>query len=143
MAQDIIIRTLCDVCLASDEERRDARPYRIQDGTVSLEIDLCEIHAKPLGDLIEHARPVKGSKGEDGGACPQCGKVFRSRRGLQRHMTQSHGDDDGGRLAPAAGGVYACDVADCGRAFPSAQGLAMHRFRSHGIRSGESPTGPA
>jgi hypothetical protein len=111
MAQDIVIRTLCDVCLDSGEERHDANSYTIGDGPVLLDIDLCEVHAKPLAELVAHARPSER------------GKPKRKRgTGPTAAATES-------------AGAYACDVAGCGRTFENAQGLAMHRYRGHGLRS--------
>jgi uncharacterized C2H2 Zn-finger protein len=143
MAQDIIIRTLCDVCLSTDEHT-DAKPYRIADGPVSLDIDLCEIHRKPLADLLDHARPASTASNTAAGpgtACPTCGKVLRTPRGLRKHLTQQHGAEDPG--APTLTGTDGYTCPDCGRGFGKPQGLSMHRFRAHGIRAEGNPTGSA
>jgi hypothetical protein len=120
MAQDIIIRTLCDVCLDSGEERHDASAYTIGDGPVLLDIDLCDVHAKPLAELVAHARPSERGKPPKRKRAPA------------------------GPVAPVieSAGAHACDDAGCGRVFASAQGLAMHRYRAHGIRS-ETPAAEA
>lgn len=114
MAQDIIVRTLCDICLSDDEERHDAKPYQVAIGGVLMDIDLCDVHGKPLDDMAEHARPVKASrKRKPAAAAAPAGDA-------------------------SAAAVLGCDVPGCGRAFPTAQGLSMHRYRAHGIRS-ETP----
>lgn len=131
MAQDIIIRTWCDPCLAEDEHN-EGRPYPLAGGYV---VDVCEVHRKPLDDITAHARRAE-TPDVPGLACPTCGKVYRSERGLRKHRTQQHGDDtvsgpEGLFAGPAT--VHACS--ECGRVFGGAQGLAMHRFRAHGLRS--------
>jgi uncharacterized C2H2 Zn-finger protein len=144
MAQDIIIRTLCDLCLAHDEHT-DGKAYGLTDGPVSLDIDLCEIHAKPLAELVEHARPAakSGSASGPGTACPTCGKVLRTPRGLRKHLTQQHGAPEE-TVAATLAGTDGETCPDCGRSFAKPQGLSMHRFRAHGIRATEaSPTGSA
>lgn len=140
MAQDIIIRTLCDVCLADDEHRDDARPFVISNGGRLLEIDLCEIHGKPLADLIEHARPHEPKAKPDGLTCETCGKVLQTSQGMRKHMMNQHGIDPDTVIRETLFGPsesHQCDV--CSRTFPKSQGLAMHRFRAHGIRS-ETPS---
>jgi hypothetical protein len=116
MAQDIIIRTLCDVCLAEDDRHHDGKPYTLGDGPALFDIDLCVEHAAALADLMRHARARKGRR-KPAAPVP---------------------------ASPKAGvaGAYVCDEPECGRAFPSAQGLSMHRFRAHGRRS-ETPAAEA
>jgi hypothetical protein len=113
MAQDIIIRTLCDVCQDTSGDKVDGKPYTLGDGPAVFDIDLCGEHAAGLAALIEHARPQSRKRKRGAAAEP----------------------------SPAASGLagaYACDVPGCDRSFTSAQGIAMHRYRTHGIRS-ESP----
>jgi hypothetical protein len=105
MAQDIIIRTLCDVCLDSGEERHDASAYTIGDGPVLLDIDLCDVHAKPLAELVAHARPSERGKPPKRKRAPA------------------------GPVAPVieSAGAHACEDAGCGRVFASAHGRRGRR----------------
>lgn len=130
MAQDIIIRTWCDVCLEQGDTHTEGVTTPLGDG---LEIDLCEPHRKPITDMLPLARQREPKRqNKPGYECPTCGKVLQTERGFRKHRTQQHGDDGGpGTLF----GVEGTDCPDCGRTFDTRQGVSMHRFRVHGIRS--------
>lgn len=106
MAQAIIL--LCDVHLNEKDERVEAQTYMWK----GLEFDLCDkcldfpIHS--LDQIAEHygrkpngtkpTKPRKQKKQADEApvtpidplACPHCGKVAKSGRGLKMHLARSH-----------------------------------------------------
>lgn len=138
MAQDIIIRTWCDPCLA-DDEHNEGKPYPLANGYV---VDVCDVHRKPLDEIAAHARRDTSATGAGTGyTCPDCGKVYQSERGVRKHRSQQHAGSMGEDDEPAAlfgGAPIPPPCSECGRTFGSNQGLAMHRYRAHGLRSESS-----
>lgn len=100
MAQELIKRILCDICLTAGE-RVDGQTYTITTLGKPAEIDLCDVHAKPIIDLAEHVRAPEPTE-----ICPvkDCGRRLQSRPGVRRHLTRTHKitGDDADRLMGAA-----------------------------------------
>jgi uncharacterized C2H2 Zn-finger protein len=133
MGQTIV--TFCDQHMTEDDQQVAGQPYRIGhqlpgETWTWVEVDLCPGHAEGLMDSVltlwKYGRTFQP---EDHGptqvlTCPECGKAYRSKSGLNGHRHKEHPD---AFLAPDQG--HTCP--ECGRGFAKPQGLSMHRRRSH------------
>lgn len=144
MSQRIV--TECDEC-ADAGETRTAQTVVVRALGHEVEVDLCEMHTKPLADMVERlamlGRPVGNHNGE--AKCPRCGRTFSTAQALGRHTKKRHGETvREARAATVATvepepAVVATVVGsepcpECGQTFARPQGLAVHRFRKHGVR---------
>ena len=105
-----------------------------------LTVDLCDVCAKPLEDviaeLIEVGRPFDGKtpkpvgqrrgrppieESEENRTCPECGFVSTSRKAMTTHLRQTHNKSTGGK--------FKCE--HCGEGFKAPQGLAAHTRLTH------------
>lgn len=156
MAQ--VLTTLCDECMAHGEEVTGA-PH-----TVTLEVpgaraasyvlDACEVHAKPLRDLLETlaeygrradrkaplpravsavaSKPDQAAAGAASVTCPVsgCGHATPSEGGMRSHVQNQHGVT----LSEARGeNGLPCPADGCGRTLGNMQGLSAHLRSSHGM----------
>jgi uncharacterized C2H2 Zn-finger protein len=149
MSQRIVIE--CDECLALGEASRDAVTVEVRAMGVEVEVDLCDVHAKPLAEMLDRFVELGRRPNEAGllrAACPRCGRKFASPQALGRHAKETHGESVNqmrgkaapANPAPATGDEYACP--DCGRGFATRQAIAVHRRRAHGVQ-GESKASAA
>jgi rubredoxin len=142
MAQELIVSTWCDACLA-EGERTEGEPVSVALGrSVALILDLCERHRKELVDplaetLAEHGRrpdgkpvkraraaaPVEGT-GSERPSCPVCGASPSTFGAMSGHLRRMHGTT----VTEAYGTV--CPV--CG----SDHGHGTHIARMHQIEGG-------
>jgi DNA-directed RNA polymerase subunit RPC12/RpoP len=138
MSQRIV--TECDECLALGESR-EAATIVVQVREGGVEVDLCDVHVKPLADMF--ARLVELGRapgtGSPGAKCPRCSRRFASPQALGRHAKSEHGERVAAlRKAPSPAPVEApvedgVACPECGKRSATGQGLAVHRRRKHGV----------
>jgi uncharacterized C2H2 Zn-finger protein len=146
MSQRIVIE--CDEC-AELGESRDAVTVELNALGQSVEVDLCDVHTKPLADLVE--RYVELGRKPGAGSvvvttCPRCGRKFGSPQALGRHARDEHGESVNqmrgkspsktGRRAPGERVTVPesdrVPCPECGKGFAPV-GLGVHRRRVHGV----------
>lgn len=133
MSQRIVIE--CDEC-SELGETREAVTVEVRTLGRELVVDLCDVHSKPLAELVDRLSEI-GRKPSEAGvvstSCPRCGRKFGSPQALGKHAKDAHGESANALRKAAARVVdeYACP--ECPRTFGKAQGLAVHRRRSHGV----------
>jgi uncharacterized C2H2 Zn-finger protein len=144
MSQRIV--TECDECLALGETR-NAVTVVVRALGVEVELDLCDLHVKPLGDML--ARFVElgrtpGRPRDVKSTCPRCGKSFATPQALGRHAKTEHGErvSELRQAVPDAPVVEPTAVTcpECGRGFGKPQALAVHRRRTHGVEGASKAT---
>jgi hypothetical protein len=148
MATQIITRILCDFCSAEDVTTPDARTVSVSIDGTHYDVDVCEMHGKPLSELAEtlaefgrklpgtateraRLKPSRQPSGPGDGQdnkCPACGKEYNYRSSLTSHARSAHGVT----LAELQGEPvpFKCDI--CERAFSTPQGVSVHQARKHG-----------
>ena len=149
MSQRIVIE--CDEC-AELGESRDAVTVEVRALGYDVEVDLCDVHTKPLADVVAHLVDLGRKPGQVGPvttACPRCGRRFGSPQALGRHARDEHGESvnqmrnrkaartkpPGDRVTVPPGERVECP--DCGKGF-APQGLGVHRRRVHGVAGASS-----
>jgi len=141
MSQRIV--TECDECLTLGESKT-AVTIGVQALGVVVEVDLCDVHVKPIADLMARLGEVGRTPGEVGGArvvCPRCGSAFATGQALGRHVSKVHGETlREAREAVAASKPIPKPTAkfphvcpECGAQFDRPNTLGAHRNRKHGI----------
>lgn len=158
MAQELVIKSWCDVCLEAGEHN-PGETVRVAAGEVApFEVEVCPRHAQPLAEAVASLAPLgrapgkgapaatagaskggaRGSYGpsarkgdhEGGGECPACGTTYSSRNALRAHLRKEHDQSlaDVG-LSPAR---FKCP--ECKGKFDTGQGFASHvRTRHPGV----------
>jgi len=105
VADEVVIQTWCDICMA-EELKTTGEPYRINGSRV----DLCTEHAGPITTalgLVEKygwidKSPAKAAKAPSQALeasraapgtlrCPECGKHYKGPQGLGSHRRRAHG----------------------------------------------------
>jgi uncharacterized C2H2 Zn-finger protein len=143
MSQRIV--TECDEC-ATLGETREAVTVEVRALGIEVDIDLCDVHVKPLNELVGRLAELGRKPSEAGvlqATCPRCGRRFASPQALGRHAKNEHGEKVSALRSkapapaaePATRDAFACP--ECGRGFGKAQGMAVHRRRSHGVKGAE------
>lgn len=159
VAREIIVQTLCDLCLAKDK-KVDAREVRVtvgdSPGGHATVVALCGPHeAKVLTPLVEvleahgqlvdkegnptgpRGRYKKRKVGEEAVSCPGCGHISVNATALASHARASHNQT----LAELRGDPRPYPCGTCDRTFSRPQGAAAHRRQVHGIAGKTSPKG--
>lgn len=136
MSQRIVIE--CDEC-SELGETREAVTVEVRTLGRELVVDLCDVHAKPLAELVDRLAEI-GRKPSEAGVgrvpCPRCGRKFASPQALGRHARDEHGESVNsmrGKASKAAPVVAELPCPECSRTFTKSQGLAVHRRRTHGV----------
>lgn len=150
MAQEIITRTLCDVCLGRDDSHVDGSAYQITvarsgERAATYDVDLCETDSKAVDAVVdllsEHgrregktSRPVSAAPAPvtaDSTPAPPCPVP-----GCGRLLTAHHARDAHGVTVPELDGTATmpCPEPGCDRKFTAPQGVSRHRMSVHGFR---------
>lgn len=142
MAKQII--TYCDPCLREETQVLATTVTIAIDGNRPLMLDLCETHEKelvaPLYELLMDAgAPVRA----DELTCQSCGKAYKKRESLRKHVERHHGagaaapSSPQGQLDISSTGdePKPYDCPDCDSSFSTPQGRGAHRSRAHGYVS--------
>lgn len=145
MASRIVIE--CDECVALGDASRDAVTVEVRALGHEVEVDLCDVHTKPLAELVDRLVEL-GRKPSEAGtlrvSCPRCNRKFASPQALGRHARDEHGESvnqmrgrvatrtkpPGERVTVPESDRVTCP--ECGKGF-APQGLGVHRKRVHGI----------
>ena len=157
MAQELITKTWCDVCLET-EEQTEGFPWRFGVEAPGerwrwLAIDLCTLHQSGLlvelvQQLEKYGRTDSEPKGRktskaqqpaskaprkagDKLTCPECQQTYASVPKLRAHTVAIHQrtvEELRGEPTP-----HTCP--ECGRGFGKLQSLGTHRARAHGYRN--------
>lgn len=146
MSQRIV--TECDECMALGETR-PASTVGVRALSIEVEVDLCDVHVKPLADLLARLVEVGRAPGAATGSavCPRCGRRFATHQALGRHAIAAHGKSvrelrgqspRKSRKQTSVEGGIPCP--ECGREFGKPQGLAVHRRRIHGVSGSSTST---
>lgn len=146
MARELVIRSLCDVCLAADKET-PGDTYTI---AVAIEgeagsprpfvVELCGEHGSGLANAVsalvslgrapdagKAPKPRAARTAGDPVVCPACGHAALNSSTLRQHVRKEHDTSLAGvGFYPAN---FKCD--DCGEPFPNRQGLAAHARTAH------------
>lgn len=137
MSQRVV--TECDECNALGETR-PASTVGVRALSVEVEVDLCDVHVKPLAEMLarfaELGRAPSVDRRTSGRAtCPRCGRAFPTPQALGRHARAEHGQSVAELRNGATVVVETVEVAcpECGRVFGKPQALAVHRRRTHGV----------
>jgi DNA-directed RNA polymerase subunit RPC12/RpoP len=139
MSQRIV--TECDECLALGETR-SAATVGVRALSIEVEVDLCDVHVKPLVELVERLAELGRAPGADSRGvhrCPRCSRSFATPQALGRHARDTHGEKVAAlRKAPSPAPVEApvedgVACPECGKRSATGQGLAVHRRRKHGV----------
>jgi uncharacterized C2H2 Zn-finger protein len=141
MAQRIV--TECDECIALGESQSGST-VGVRALSIEVEVDLCDVHVKPLTELLARFVEVGRTPGEAGSgervACPRCRKAFATGQALGVHTRRVHGEtvvearEAMGQAAASDG--HPCP--ECGKRFASPNGLGPHRAKAHGYRRARS-----
>lgn len=156
MAQELVVNTWCDICLAADGTREEGHPTPNIGGRM---LDVCKRHdeelVRPLVEAIEaHGRRIDAPPKRSGDAqrqashraatrepaihadaspqdyapqCPRCGHQTATSAAMSAHLKAHHG------LSMADAYGLACPV--CGVEFGSS-GIGMHLVKGHGLTGG-------
>jgi hypothetical protein len=110
MSQRVVVE--CDACLA-EGKKRSAATVGVRALSVEVEVDLCDVHVKPLVEMVERlvelgrtpngkaAPQVEASLETLGHPCPECGRVFAGTQGLGAHRRLAHGVEGGSNRTAA------------------------------------------
>lgn len=84
MTRELVIVAKCDFCGAGGQT--ESMDFTV--GNQAYELDWCAKHDH-LAKALAAARKVKKTSTEEH-SCEECGKTFKTARGLTKHQTQAH-----------------------------------------------------